>query len=185
MVWKDPSISINLDGDKELMAEFNRMSKGVGKKSLTYATLQGANVIKREASLRAPRGRTGNLKRGIVAKVLKTRNQLVRVAVSWTVSRGDKSPFYGLFIEKGTKEREQKTKKEWTRKWRTKSGVQTNVRRNRKTIASYVPKSTGRVVSRPFLEPAYDAKRRQAGNVIKKELWRIIKKVAKRGMLRG
>jgi len=35
------------------------------------------------------------------------------------------------------------------------------------------------------LIPAYDAKRRQAGNVIKKELWRIIKKVAKRGMLRG
>ena len=171
-----PAISIKIDGDKELMAEFNRMSKGLGKKSLTYATIQGANVIKREASLRAPRGRTGNLKRGIVAKVLKTRDQLVRVAVSWTVSRGDKSPFYGLFLEKGTKEREQKTKKEWVRKWRTKSGVQTNVRRNRKT---------GKVRRDAFLIPAYDAKRRQADNVMKKELWRIIKKVAKRGMLRG
>ena len=88
-----PAISIKIDGDKELMAEFNRMSKGVGKKSLTYATIQGANVIKREASLRAPRGRTGNLKRGIVAKVLNTRDQLVRVAVSWPVSRGAQSPF--------------------------------------------------------------------------------------------
>ena len=35
-----PAISIKIDGDKELMAEFNRMSKGVGKKSLTYATIQ-------------------------------------------------------------------------------------------------------------------------------------------------
>ena len=169
-----PAISIKIDGDKELMAEFNRMSKGVGKKSLTYATIQGANVIKREASLRAPRGRTGNLKRGIVAKVLKTRDQLVRVAGSWTVSRGDKSPFYGLFIEKGTKQREQKRNKEFTR------GI-----KGRKTLASYVPRNTGKVRRDAFLIPAYDAKRRQADNVIKKELWRIIKKVAKRGMLRG
>jgi len=166
-----PAISIKIDGDKELMAEFNRMSKGLGKQALAHATLQGANVIKREASLRAPRGRTGNLRRGIIAKVLKAKKQLASAGVSWTVSRGDKSPFYGLFIEK---QREQKRNKEFTR------GI-----KGRKTLASYVPRNTGKVRRDAFLIPAYDAKRRQADNVMKKELWRIIKKVAKRGMLRG
>lgn len=145
-----PAISIKIDGDKELMAEFNRMSKGLGKQALAHATLQGANVIKREASLRAPRGRTGNLRRGIIAKVLKAKKQLASAGVSWTVSGGDKSPFYGLFIEKGTKQR-----------------------------------NTGKVRRDAFLIPAYDAKRRQAADVIKKELWRIIMKLKKRGMAGG
>jgi len=172
------STDIKIDGDKELIAQFKMLGKGLGGQALTYATMQGANVIKREASARAVRGRSGKLKRGMRSVVMKTKIKLVTVAVSY-------GEFYGLFVEKGTKKRQQKTQKEYVRKSRTKSGIATGVLRNRKTIASYVPKNTGTMGKQPFLIPAYDAKRRQAADVIKKELWRIIMKLKKRGMAGG
>tara|TARA_R110000751_G_scaffold116203_1_gene215790 strand:+ start:542 stop:1027 length:486 start_codon:yes stop_codon:yes gene_type:complete len=158
-----PGIDLKIDGDKELIAQFKLLGKGLGKQALTYATIQGANVIKREASLRSPRGKTGDLKRSIKSVVLKQKQKLVRVGVSF---QSIKSPvFYGLFVEKGTKSRQRK-------RWRKKP-------------LSTGPASTGKMVARPFLEPAYDAKRRQAADVIKKELWRIIMKLKKRGMAGG
>ena len=143
-----PGIDLKIDGDKDLIRQFNRLGKGLGKQALTDATVEGANVIKREAILKAPQGKTGKLKRSIESVVLKQKEKLVKVGVSF---QSIKSPvFYGLFVEKGTKLRK-----------------------------------TGKMKPRPFLEPAYDAKRRQAADVIKKELWRIIMKLKKRGMAGG
>jgi HK97 gp10 family phage protein len=128
------------------------------KQALEYAVLQGANIIKNEASQRAPTGPRGGqrLRRSISAEKKKVLQKgVARAAVSWRLDA-----FWGLFIERGTKERFRKS-------WRYKP-LKTG------------PVTTGVMPTRPFLEPAYDAKKGAAVAEIKKELWALVKKIAKR-----
>jgi len=154
--------TLRVDGDKELIRQFRNLSKGMGERALVYAVTQGAELIVNEAKMRAP-VRTGRLRESITAKPLATtERKSASVGVSWRVGKASRTPaFYGAVVEKGSKPRERKT-------WRKKP-------------LSTGPVSTGTMPSRPFLEPAYDAKKQAAVRQIKVELSRLIRRAAKRG----
>ena len=162
---------IKLDGDKELIRKFRRLSEGLGQQGLAYAVMQGARLIEREAVARVPvRSGGGNLRDSITSEELKAESNRKRasVGVSWRVKEGisgigkasQNDAFYGIMVEKGTKPRQRKS-------WR---GVPLTTG----------PVSTGTMPSLPFLEPAFDAKRQAASEKVKVELWRLIRKVAKK-----
>ena len=164
-----PRDGMHLEGHKVLQRQMKALSKPMQKQALEYAVTQGANIIKNEASQRAPTGPRGGqrLSRSISTEAQKVVQQgVARVGVSWVSAKGHpKNAFWGLFVEKGTKPRRRKT-------WRY------------KPLATG-PASTGEMPSTPFLEPAYDAKKGAAVEEIKKELWALIKKIAKRAKARG
>jgi HK97 gp10 family phage protein len=152
---------VEIEGDEELIQKLNRMSDGFRSKALLHAVTQGAEILKREASARAP-VRTGQLSRSIAIVKLKETNKLAKVAVSWRDGKAARTAaFYGIMVEKGTKPRERKT-------WRKKSLEK--------------PASTGTMPSRPFLIPAYHSKRTAIARQIKIELSRLLRKAAKKGM---
>ncbi len=155
---------MHLEGHVRLQNQLKALSKPMQKQALEYAVLQGANIIKNEASQRAPTGPRGGqrLRRSISAEKKKVLQKgVARYGISWITERGHpKNAFWGLFVEKGTNERFRKS-------WRYKP-LKTG------------PVTTGVMPTRPFLEPAYDAKKGAAVAEIKKELWALVKKIAKR-----
>ena len=147
---------VEIEGDKELIRKLNRMSQGFRSKALLHAVTQGGEIVKREASARAPvnkKGRGGALRDSITVVKLKETSKLAKVGVSWRKGKGRKDAFYGLFVEKGTKPRSKK------------DGA-----------------STGTMPSRPFLIPAYDSKRTEVARQIKIELSRLLRRPVKKGM---
>jgi len=155
--------TVKIDGDKKLIRQFRALSKGLGQKALVYAVERGAELIVVEAQARAPvrKGSVGGrLRDSIHSEELTSEPKEASVGVSWRVKGGvsgkgkaSRHPaFYGIMVEKGTKPRS------------TKAGV-----------------STGTMPSQPFLEPAYDAKKQQASERIKRELAKLIDRVARRG----
>lgn len=161
---------VKVDGDKELIRQFRALSQGLGQAALVKAVEKGAEVIVVEAQARAPvRSGGGQLRDSIHAEELISEPKRASVGVSWRVKKGvsgkgkaSRHPvFYGIMVERGTKTRQRKT-------WR-------------KTPLTTGPVSTGTVRAQPFLEPAYDAKKQQASERIKKALAQMIEKVARRG----
>ena len=152
-------VQIKIDGIEELSRDLKRLSRPLQQKSLQQAVLTGAKVIRDKARADAPRGRTGNLKTQIKARLKRSKKFSVAAAVSWAKGGGRHSGFYGLFIERGTKRRQRK-------KWREKPLKN--------------PANTGAMTtSQAFLEPAYDSKKNQAMEILKTELWKLVKKRAK------
>jgi HK97 gp10 family phage protein len=133
------------------------MSQGFRSKALLHAVTQGGEIVKREASARAPvrkSGRGGRLRDSMAVVKLKSTSKLAKVGVSWRKGRAARTgAFYGIMVEKGTKPRSKK------------DGA-----------------STGTMPSRPFLIPAYDSKRTEVARQIKIELSRLLRKAAKKGM---
>ena len=162
MAKTDPRGSIvKIDGDKRLLRQFRALSKGLGQEALVAAVKKGAELVVVEAQARAP-VRSGTLRDSITAVALEKTEKEASVGVSWRVCKASRATaFYGAVVEKGSKPRERK-------RWRKKP-LKTG------------PVSTGTMPSQPFLEPAYDAKKAQASQRIKKELSRMIEKVARRG----
>ena len=102
---------VEIEGDKELIRKLNKMSQGFRSKALLHAVTQGGEIVKREASARAPvnkKGRGGTLRDSITVVKLKETSKLAKVGVSWRKGKGRKDAFYGLFVEKGTKPRMRK-----------------------------------------------------------------------------
>ena len=60
---------IKIDGIEELSRDLKRLSRPLQQKSLQQAVLTGAKVIRDKARADAPRGRTGNLKTQIKARL--------------------------------------------------------------------------------------------------------------------
>ena len=149
---------VRVDGIEDLNKKLKKLSRPLQKKSLQQAVLRGARVIRDEARSKAPRGESGNLKTQIKARLKKSTKFAVAAAVSWTKSGGPSPGFYGLFIEKGTKRRQRK-------RWRK--------------IPLRKPANTGTMVSQPFLEPAYDAKKLKAAEILKAELWKLVQRRVK------
>lgn len=160
--------TVKIDGDKKLIRQFRALSKGLGQKALVYAVERGAELIVAEAQARAP-VRSGRLRDSIHSQELISGAKEASVGVSWRVKGGvsgkgkaSRHPtFYGIMVEKGTKPRQRKT---WRKKPLTTGTA-----------------STGTMPSQSFLEPAYDAKKQQASERIKRELAKLIDKVARRG----
>ena len=95
-----------VQGFKELDQVLKAMPKRLAERELTAAVRAGANVIRKEARARAPRGgvssemskKFGPLHKKIrVARVKKTRH-----SVEFVINEG--SAFYGAFLEFGTKD---------------------------------------------------------------------------------
>ncbi|BDG59639.1 HK97-gp10 family putative phage morphogenesis protein [Caldinitratiruptor microaerophilus] len=84
-----------IKGARELIRAFDRLSDELKGQVLAEAAKAGAEVIRAEASRRAPR-KTGDLARSIVAEVLEQAPGKVTVGVG-----PDKDRFYGRFVEFG------------------------------------------------------------------------------------
>jgi HK97 gp10 family phage protein len=159
MKFTGNEFQVRIDGVDDLNRKFKRLSRPLKQRSLQRAVLTGARVIRDEARLKAPRGETGNLKTQIKARLKKTKKFSVAAAISWTKAGGPFPGFYGLFIEKGTKRRQRK-------RWRKQP--------MRK------PANTGAMTtSQAFLEPAYDAKKGLAAEILKLELWKLVQQRVK------
>ena len=147
-----------LEGDKETIRMFDKLSDPDREKIMEKAVRKGAQEMVQEARILAPMGKTGKLKKSIKQVILTSRDVFVSVGISFkTGLRGD--AFYGLFIEKGTKPRYQKT---------------------RNSVPLRTPKFVGEMGSAPFLEPAFEAKKGQAARIIMKAIQRSVMLKAKK-----
>ncbi|WP_175663059.1 HK97-gp10 family putative phage morphogenesis protein [Burkholderia ambifaria] len=98
--------SVQILGLADLQADFAKLSKSNSTKTLRRATRAGANVIRDEARVRAPK-RKGKLRRNIQSTVLRQKDAPglatagVRVR---TKGKGDSptNAFYWRFVELGT-----------------------------------------------------------------------------------
>ena len=100
---------MRVQGARRLRLTFDRLPKAVGVTVLTQAATKGAIPIRDAARQNAPRGRTGNLRREIVERVLETSPTSVEVGVSWRRGKASRtSAFYGLFVHEGTRQRSRK-----------------------------------------------------------------------------
>lgn len=135
-------ISVSID-DRRLRRNLRRIPRAGRPAVLRKAAYKGATVIRDEARRRAP-NRSGNLQRNIVRVVLDVSESAAKVGVSWALKDGpSRQPgFYGLFLEKGTRERVQST----------------------------TGRSTGSVRAQPFLAPAMEAMQAAAGRIAADEV---------------
>lgn len=168
---------VEIEGDDELIKKLNGMSQGFRSKALLHAVTMGGEIVKREASARAPKRKTGNggtLARSITVVKMKETSKLAKVAVSWRKGRSSRTgAFYGIMIEKGTKPRHKK---------RSKAVGLDKKGRSRKNITVGQAGSTGTGPALPFLIPAYDSKREAVSKEIKVQLSRLIRRAVKKGM---
>ncbi|MGY6240749.1 HK97-gp10 family putative phage morphogenesis protein (plasmid) [Burkholderia ambifaria] len=98
--------SVRIFGLADLQADFTKLSKSNSTKTLRRATRAGANVIRDEARVRAPK-RKGKLRRNIQSAVLRQKDApgLATAGVRIrTKGKGDSSTnaFYWRFVELGT-----------------------------------------------------------------------------------
>ncbi|MCA8048026.1 HK97-gp10 family putative phage morphogenesis protein [Burkholderia arboris] len=98
--------SVQILGLADLQADFAKLSKAQSTKTLRRATLAGANVIRDEARVRAPK-KSGKLRRNIVSAALRQKDSpgLATAGVRVRTKGGADSPnnaFYWRFVELGT-----------------------------------------------------------------------------------
>lgn len=91
------NIIVKIEGDKELEAALNRLDASVRGEHLAEAARKGAEIVREEASRRAPR-RTGNLARNIVARATLMTGDRAEISVG-----PNKDAWYGALVEVGTK----------------------------------------------------------------------------------
>jgi len=153
---------VAITGDKELLEVLKRLPKHISDKILDKAIRKGANILKKEASLRAP-SRKGNnvlrrygkgLKREIIVRKLAKRKARGETILQVGPSR---DAFYGIFVEFGTVHRYHK------------SG-----------------KSVGAITqdnAQPFMRPAFDAKvdeiQSEATKILRDEVMRAAGRLAR------
>ena len=162
------NIRVGLEGERKLLRKLDKLDASLRGKIMSEAVKKGALVLRREARRRAPRRRgAGSLKGWKQIRLKRTsklsaRSERVEYAVSWRVGTASRTPaFYLLFAEKGTAKR-------------TRKNVGGKFKGSQK-------KGTGRQSAKPFLIPAFDRKKDEAGRVVKKELLAQIAKVARGG----
>jgi HK97 gp10 family phage protein len=88
--------TVRVYGVKALIRKFESLEESVAGQTLEQAAMAGAEVVRQEASRRAPR-RTGMLAGHIVAELKEGSAERVSVAIG-----PDKDAFYGMFQELGT-----------------------------------------------------------------------------------
>jgi len=89
-------ITVNITGEKKLLKKLRELPDEIAGEHLEKAALEGAEIIREEASNRAPR-RTGRLAANIIKEVKKTKKDSATVEVGPA-----KEVFYGMFVERGT-----------------------------------------------------------------------------------
>lgn len=91
-----PRMTVKITGEPELIRKLKALSAAVAGQHLEAAAKIGAEVVREEASRRAPR-RTGTLAGDIVAETTIQEGSRVEISVG-----PGKDAFYGLFLEVGT-----------------------------------------------------------------------------------
>ena len=166
-------VRIRVLGDRQLRLTFERLPKAVGVTVLTQAARKGAVPIRNAARDFAPRGRTGNLRREIVERVIETSPTSVEVGISWRRGKWSRTPaFYGLFVHEGTKQRVRIGRK---------SRAAGRLGKGRKAAFARSGGATGRLRPNPFLTRAYDSERGRAERIVKAEMLRALRMVLRSG----
>jgi len=99
-------LSVKLEGAAELSDKLEKMAGSVHAQHVESTLLKAAKIVAEAARNKAPRGPTGNLKRSLVAKLLKRRGTHPATAIA-AVDR-KKAP-HAYLVEYGTSERYKKT----------------------------------------------------------------------------
>lgn len=92
-----PKFTVDLSGEKELISELKKLEAATRAKYLQAAIMAGAEVVRKEASARAPK-RTGRLAANIITEI-EGNTSADRASVKIGPS---KEAFYGMFVELGT-----------------------------------------------------------------------------------
>jgi len=93
--------SFALDGVRDLRAQLNRLPPIAAQRVVKPAFVAGAQFIKRAVKLAAPRGKTGNLKRGLVVSAPRFFDALSPyVDIGWRSGRAGAG--HAHLVEKGT-----------------------------------------------------------------------------------
>lgn len=104
-----------IEGGEKLREYFRELPEKLRRDALRTASEQAAVIFEQEAKRRAPKGRTGKLRRSIdrrQSRKLSDHHRVVwEVGVSVNVPASRKDGFYGVMLERGTKERYRKPKK--------------------------------------------------------------------------
>jgi HK97 gp10 family phage protein len=144
-------VAMDLRGLEDLRRKLGRMSAEVANSVAQPALMAAAQPVVKEARVRAPR-RTGRGAASIEAASRRQGAHEFQVAVGPSVGAkwSRREGFYLLFVERGTGPRH------------TKSGA-----------------FRGRMIRKPFLRPALDAKRAEAIGIARRELWEGIRRAAR------
>lgn len=165
MAWKGGGLTFEIQGAKELDRMLSELPKAMSKAVLRKALVSAGEPIRAEAETMAPRGRTGKLKKSIVVSTRlrssqKKDHRRDRTAVEVFV--GSTAPCAHL-VEFGTGDRSLRTPGP--------APVGGNV---------LMVKSTGRMQPKPFLRPAWEMRKKEALQVLSREIWAELLKAAKR-----
>jgi HK97 gp10 family phage protein len=91
-------IEVDLTGTDELNQKFENMVKAIGKEKLEPILLKKAKDMRTRIRANTPRGRTGNLRKGIIAKLLPRKENYP--VVSMASINFKRAPHAGL-VERG------------------------------------------------------------------------------------
>lgn len=163
------SMGVYLRGGKELAADFARLENAIRGPVLGRAAQAGAMVIETEAKRRAPRI-TGTLIRSIHTEITRQDATEAAAAVGTNVE-------YGPHVEYGTGLHGPKATEIIIRPRRA-GGVLRFQIGNRIVFAKSV-KHPG-IRPRPFLEPAFDAKQKEAAETVAAGVWAQVREIAAR-----
>lgn len=163
------SFGVHVKGGKELAADFARLENAVRGPLLANAAMAGAMVIESEAKRRAPR-RTGTLIRSIHSEVTEKDAVSAAAAVGTNVEYGPHVEYgTGIHGPRGT---------EIVIRPRRPGGVLRFQIGDRIIFAREV-RSPG-MRPKPFLEPAFDDKQREASEALTVAVWKQVEAIAKR-----
>lgn len=95
MAKRRSGFSVNMAGMDELLAQLDRLGENTSK-TLKEAVMKGAEIVREDASRRAPR-RTGKLSQSIIVESAEVEPDYASVKIG-----PNKGAFYGTFVERGT-----------------------------------------------------------------------------------
>ena len=151
-------MTVVIKGDKELKRKLKALPIKVRGKALQDAAMAGGKVYADSASEKAPKGKTGRLKRDIKARLVTRDADSISIGVSWRTGRGSRTAaFYGLFFHKGKNPRQR-------------------LGRGKKVVTFG---STGSMPRNRFLDKAFDESTAEANRAVATVLRRSVEEVAR------
>jgi HK97 gp10 family phage protein len=153
---------IKVEGLKELQEALKALPAEIQKRPLRSAVSAGAKVIVDEAKRRAPQGETGNLRKALYRYRSRSQSGTGKETFLVGVRKGKKQ-----YADTAKNRRLSRVGKKYTVEgeafyWR------------------FLEFGTSKMAARPFLRPAFESKKMEALDTIKKKLAEAIDRTAKR-----
>ena len=137
-------MNVQVDGLTELVRQLEDLGRKRGKIVVRKMVNKASTIYVKDARRRAPRGKTGNLRSGLVKRIKSYNGGAFILAVMGN-KVGHGGAQHAHLVEAGTKQRF------WTGRRARKRGQ----------ISATKGKSTGIMPANPFMRPAFDATRGQ------------------------